>query len=146
MATALCMARLARRGLHGRYTLPQLHAAGGVVGSPSVESGAVVRYAGSSTASKHWKYERLVTVGLVALLPAAVLYPCAVVDYGLAVTVPLHGHWGMQSVIADYSSEAMKKILHPLLYLVSLGTFAGLVYLNVADVGICAAVKLIWSK
>ncbi len=53
---------------------------------------------------------------------------------------------GMQSVIADYSSEAMKKILHPLLYLVSLGTFAGLVYLNVADVGICAAVKLIWSK
>ncbi len=53
---------------------------------------------------------------------------------------------GMQSVVADYSSEAMRKILNPLLYLVSLGTFAGLVYLNFADIGICAAVKLIWSK
>ncbi len=47
----------------------------------------------SGAAGKHWKYERVVTVGLIALLPAAAFYPCAVVDYGLAVTVPLHGHW-----------------------------------------------------
>ena len=42
---------------------------------------------------KHWKYEKLVTVSLLGLIPAGLLYPNAVVDYGLALTIPLHGHW-----------------------------------------------------
>lgn len=47
----------------------------------------------TGTAGKHWKYERVVTVGLVALIPTAFIYPNALVDYGLAVAIPLHGHW-----------------------------------------------------
>ena len=42
---------------------------------------------------KHWKYEKVVTVSLLGLIPAGLLYPNAVVDYGLALTIPLHGHW-----------------------------------------------------
>lgn len=44
--------------------------------------------------SRHWSMERYISVSLVAMVPAAVLFPStAVVDYGLAVVLPLHGHW-----------------------------------------------------
>ena len=40
--------------------------------------------------------ERYVTVSMLALLPAAVVLPStAVVDYGLAVVIPIHGHWSV---------------------------------------------------
>ena len=43
---------------------------------------------------KHWKMERVAAVGLLGLVPAAFLLPGnAVVDYGLAILMPLHGHW-----------------------------------------------------
>ena len=41
----------------------------------------------------HWKYERIFTVAMVGLIPAGLIYPNPVVDYGLAITLPLHGHW-----------------------------------------------------
>ena len=44
-------------------------------------------------AGRHWAYERLVAVGLLGLVPAAFVAPAAVVNYSLAVLVPLHGHW-----------------------------------------------------
>ena len=47
---------------------------------------------------KHWKYERMVTVAMVGLIPAGFIYPSAVVDYGLAVALPLHGHWWVDNV------------------------------------------------
>ena len=52
---------------------------------------------------------------------------------------------GFESVIEDYMPDALKKVSHALLYCVSIGTCAGLLYLNYADVGICNAVKMIWS-
>ena len=44
-------------------------------------------------AGRHWAYERLVAVGLLGLVPAAFIAPATVVNYSLAVLVPLHGHW-----------------------------------------------------
>ena len=52
---------------------------------------------------------------------------------------------GFESVIEDYVPDSLKKVCHVLLYCVSFGTFVGLVYLNYSDVGICNAVKTIWS-
>lgn len=52
---------------------------------------------------------------------------------------------GVESVIADYSPDSLKVVFRALLYGVSLGTFAGLIYLNYADVGICKAVQMIWA-
>ena len=56
----------------------------------SVATSQVVQ---SGKAGKHWKYERVVAIGLLGFIPAGFVYPCAVVDYGLAVLIPLHGHW-----------------------------------------------------
>ena len=43
--------------------------------------------------------ERYVTVSLLALVPAAVAFPStAVVDYGLAIVLPIHGHWSVSSI------------------------------------------------
>ena len=48
--------------------------------------------AGGSGGS-HWKMERVVAVAMVGLIPAALIYPNTVVDYGLALALPVHGHW-----------------------------------------------------
>lgn len=44
---------------------------------------------------KHWKYERVVSIALLGLIPTGLIYPNVVVDYGLAVALPLHGHWSV---------------------------------------------------
>lgn len=62
-----------------------------------------------------------------------------------ALIVSLVDYRGFESVIEDYVPQALKKVSHGLLYLVSIATFGGLMYLNVFDVGICKAVKMIWS-
>lgn len=59
--------------------------------------------------------------------------------------MPHFHHRGLESVIEDYVPQSLKKIAYPLLYCISVGTFAGLMYLNYTDVGICKAVKMIWS-
>ncbi len=47
----------------------------------------------SGSGGTHWKLERVVSVAMVGLIPAAFIYPNPVVDYGLALALPLHGHW-----------------------------------------------------
>ena len=47
----------------------------------------------TGSGGKHWRYERIVSVALVGLIPTGLIYPNAVVDYGLAIALPLHGHW-----------------------------------------------------
>lgn len=49
----------------------------------------------TGSAGKHWYTERVASVGLLALIPAGFVYPNPVVDYGLAVLIPLHGHWSV---------------------------------------------------
>ncbi len=52
---------------------------------------------------------------------------------------------GFESVVEDYFPPSTKTLGRVLVYLMSFGTFAGLMYLNIKDVGICKAVKLVWS-
>lgn len=135
----------------------------------------------TGSAGKHWYTERVASVGLLALIPAGFVYPNPVVDYGLAVLIPLHGHWsvhetvtqcmyayynnmcangsvlctswfilslssrGYMAIVEDYVPEVLKAATKGLVYMLSIGAFAGLMYLNVNDVGICGAVKAVWS-
>ena len=46
-----------------------------------------------SQPSTHWKGERYVSVALLSLIPAGIIYPSAAVDWALAVVIPLHNHW-----------------------------------------------------
>uniref|UniRef100_A0A8D0L7L8 Succinate dehydrogenase [ubiquinone] cytochrome b small subunit n=1 Tax=Sphenodon punctatus TaxID=8508 RepID=A0A8D0L7L8_SPHPU len=102
--------------------------------------------AGSKAASLHWTSERAVSVLLLGLLPAAYLYPGPAMDYSLAATLTLHGHWGLGQVITDYvHGETSVKLANTGLYGLSAATFAGLCYFNYHDVGICKAVALLWS-
>ena len=64
------------RNFHSNVLLPSLPTATAVGG-----------------AGKHWRNEKIITVGLLGLIPLGLAYPNAVVDYGLAVAIPLHGHW-----------------------------------------------------
>lgn len=63
----------------------------------------------------------------------------------LTLSPPLTPSRGFQSVIEDYVPGPLRGLCYVLLYLVTTGTFCGLMYLNVKDVGICTAVKMIWS-
>lgn len=48
---------------------------------------------GSKAASLHWTGERVVSVLLLAMGPAAYYFPGPAVDYSLAAALTLHGHW-----------------------------------------------------
>ncbi|NXX73703.1 DHSD dehydrogenase, partial [Urocolius indicus] len=100
----------------------------------------------SKAASLHWTSERAVSVLLLGLLPAAYLYPGPAMDYSLAATLTLHGHWGLGQVITDYvHGDVPIKVANTSLYVLSAVTFAGLCYFNYYDVGICKAVAMLWS-
>ncbi|XP_060255684.1 succinate dehydrogenase [ubiquinone] cytochrome b small subunit, mitochondrial isoform X2 [Ovis aries] len=49
-------------------------------------------HSGSKAASLHWTGERVVSVLLLGLIPAAYLNPCSAMDYSLAATLTLHSH------------------------------------------------------
>ena len=52
---------------------------------------------------------------------------------------------GFSSIIQDYVPKSLQGLGRLLLYGVTAGTLAGLLYLNYSDVGVCGAVRLIWS-
>ncbi|KAG8434466.1 hypothetical protein GDO86_012733 [Hymenochirus boettgeri] len=104
------------------------------------------QHAASKTASTHWTSERILSATLLGLLPAAYMYPGAVMDYSLAAALTLHGHWGLGQVVTDYvHGDTKTKMANASLYALSAVTFAGLCYFNYHDVGICKAVAMLWS-
>lgn len=110
-------------------------------------SQALYAASGSKAASLHWTAERVLSIFLLALGPAAYFSPSPVIDYSLAAALTLHGHWGIGQVLTDYVHGDKKiKIANTSLFLLSTVTFAGLCYFNYNDVGICKAIALLWSK
>lgn len=104
------------------------------------------RQSGSKAASLHWTSERVVSVLLLGLLPAAYLNPCSAMDYSLAAVLTLHSHWGLGQVVTDYvHGDASQKAVKAGLLALSALTFAGLCYFNYHDVGICKAVAMLWK-
>ncbi|KAJ8397207.1 hypothetical protein AAFF_G00440410 [Aldrovandia affinis] len=63
---------------------------------------------GSKAASMHWTGERVVSIFLLSLGPAAYMFPGPVVDYSLAAALTLHGHWGLGEVLTDYVHGDLK--------------------------------------
>uniref|UniRef100_A0A8C9AC67 Succinate dehydrogenase [ubiquinone] cytochrome b small subunit n=1 Tax=Prolemur simus TaxID=1328070 RepID=A0A8C9AC67_PROSS len=105
-----------------------------------------IRHSDSKAASLHWTSERVVSVLLLGLLPAAYLNPCSAMDYSLAAVVTLHSHWGLGQVVTDYvHGDASQKAAKAGLLALSALTFAGLCYFNYHDVGICKAVAMLWK-
>lgn len=62
--------------------------------------------AGSKAASLHWTGERVVSVLLLGLIPAAYLNPGSAMDYSLAAALTLHSHWQVQQSLSVPSSAS----------------------------------------
>uniref|UniRef100_G1SAF4 Succinate dehydrogenase [ubiquinone] cytochrome b small subunit n=1 Tax=Nomascus leucogenys TaxID=61853 RepID=G1SAF4_NOMLE len=62
-------------------------------------------HSGSMAASLHWTSERVVSVLLLGLLPAAYLNPCSGMDYSLPATLNLHGHWVHNSTFIKFKND-----------------------------------------
>ncbi|KJE92269.1 hypothetical protein CAOG_03270 [Capsaspora owczarzaki ATCC 30864] len=96
--------------------------------------------------SSHWKFERVVAIGLLVAIPTAAVYPHIAVDMALALLLPIHGHFGLHQLITDYVHPKPAIFLaNNALRILTLATAASLIYFNLSDVGITHAVKALWS-
>jgi len=84
----------------------------------------------------HWKNERIVSVALLAMIPAAYVYPNIVIDHGFAVLAPLHMYWGLNAIIADYCWRPIVPALKAGWLGLAMLSVVGLLYINVNDVGV----------
>ncbi|XP_037072927.1 succinate dehydrogenase [ubiquinone] cytochrome b small subunit, mitochondrial-like isoform X2 [Pollicipes pollicipes] len=99
---------------------------------------------------KHWNAERLLSVGLLGVVPAAFIFPSPALDYALALSVVVHSHWGMEAIVADYMrpkrvGNVVPKVTVGLTYFLSAFMLGGLFYFNYTDVGLVQAVKMLWQ-
>jgi len=96
-----------------------------------------------------WTAERALTVGLLAVIPAAVLMPTPAIETALALSLTVHSHWGVEALVHDYIRPAIfgkwfPKLSIALVYGLSAMTFAGLCYFVWTDVGLVNAVAMLW--
>jgi len=107
----------------------------------------------SSAGGSHaalWTIERGVSLGLLAVIPGAFLFPCQALDALMAVSVVMHQHWGLEAMVTDYVrpvifGNVVPKAAHAALFLFSVATLGGLFYLIYNDIGIAKSVKKIWA-
>ncbi|XP_052475871.1 succinate dehydrogenase [ubiquinone] cytochrome b small subunit A, mitochondrial [Carassius gibelio] len=100
----------------------------------------------SRAASKHWTGERVLSVVLLGMAPAAHLCPAPLLDYSIAAALTLHGHWAIGQVLTDYvHGDAKVKLAKAGVLLLSTATYFGLCYFNYHDVGLCKAVAMLWQ-
>lgn len=97
-----------------------------------------------------WTMEKALSAAMLPIVPMALLYPSAPLDYLLAFTITLHGHWGIEAIVVDYVrpavfGETIPKLALALLYGLSTLTLGGLFYFVYADVGIANAIRLLWK-
>jgi len=99
---------------------------------------------------KHWNAERLLSVGLLGVVPAAFVFPSPALEYALALSVVVHSHWGLDAILADYArpkwvGPILPKVMIGLNYFLSAFMLGGLFYFNYTDVGLTEAVKMLWK-
>uniref|UniRef100_A0A0A1XHK1 Succinate dehydrogenase [ubiquinone] cytochrome b small subunit n=1 Tax=Zeugodacus cucurbitae TaxID=28588 RepID=A0A0A1XHK1_ZEUCU len=97
-----------------------------------------------------WTAERLISLALLGVVPAAFIYPSQTLDALLAVSVVLHSHWGVEAIVTDYArpqvvGPILPKVAHGALILLSIATLGGLFYIIQNDVGIANSIKQIWK-
>lgn len=121
-----------------------------------------------------WTLERAVSLGLLAVIPAAFLMPNQTLDALMAVSLVLHSHWwvwdlrkrneiintssvtkminfrGIEAMITDYVrpsivGNVVPKLAHFTLLLLSMASLGGLFYMIYNDIGIAKSIKKLWA-
>ncbi|XP_076259348.1 succinate dehydrogenase, subunit D [Rhynchophorus ferrugineus] len=104
----------------------------------------------SSDHSKLWTIEKVLSLGLLGIVPATFICPNQVLDDLFALSIVMHFHWGLEACVIDYVrpivvGPVLPKLSLALLYLISAGTLASLLYYNHTQIGIGQTVKKFWS-
>ncbi|XP_074598091.1 succinate dehydrogenase, subunit D [Brevipalpus obovatus] len=97
--------------------------------------------------SKIWNFERILSAGLVGVMPLSFMINSPAMDYLLAVSMVLHIHWGLEAVVVDYIrpmvfGPVIPRVSLYALYLVSILSLAGLFYFNYTDVGMVQGLRM----
>lgn len=97
--------------------------------------------------SKIWNFERILSAGLVGVMPLSFMINSPAMDYLLAVSMVLHIHWGLEAVVVDYIrpmvfGSVIPRVSLYALYLVSILSLAGLFYFNYTDVGMVQGLRM----
>ena len=106
-----------------------------------------------SAAAEHnharlWTAERYLSIGLIAVIPAAFLVANPALDYLLALSLVTHIHWGIEAIVVDYVrptifGPVIPRIALGSVYLLSALALGGLFYFNYTDVGIVTAIRML---
>lgn len=97
-----------------------------------------------------WQAERVLAVGMLGLVPAALLIPSQATDYLVSLALVMHFHWGLEAIVTDYVREALfgkaiPKVAHGALLLFSAATLAGLFMMAYKDQGIATTIRKLWA-
>jgi len=105
----------------------------------------------SSNHSGLWSLERMVSAGLIGVIPIAFIAPSLPgVDYALALALVSHVHWGVEAIVVDYIrptifGPVLPKIMLGAVYLLSALALGGLFYFNYTDVGVTNGLRMAWK-
>lgn len=97
-----------------------------------------------------WTAERALSVALLGILPAALLFPSKTLDTLLAISVVMHAHWGIEAIVVDYVRPVLfgsiiPKIAPFLVVAYSALLLGGLLYFINTDIGIGQTVRKFWA-
>ncbi|VVC28977.1 Hypothetical protein CINCED_3A008086 [Cinara cedri] len=124
---------------------------------PLVSAPIVARFAGSTVAVKSdknhaslWRSERIVSIALLGLFPAAILYSSPIVDTLLAISTSIHIYWGMEALVVDYLrvpvvGQLANKAGHVAITLLAIVTLAGFLQVTFMGDGLGNALVQLWK-
>ncbi|XP_041969894.1 succinate dehydrogenase [ubiquinone] cytochrome b small subunit, mitochondrial [Aricia agestis] len=100
--------------------------------------------------TKLWVIEKVTAAALVPLIPLSLLMPNKLFDSALALLIVAHSFWGLEAIAVDYVRASIfgpiiPKIAIALVYLISIATLGGLLYIITHDIGLANTVKQFWA-
>ena len=91
------------------------------------------------------KWWHATSYAMAGLIPAAFLFGSnPVVDYGLALVLPLHSQIGLNMVITDYVPPALRSAARGVTLLMTLVALIGMLSVNMRGDGVVATVGKVW--
>ncbi|XP_050520287.1 succinate dehydrogenase [ubiquinone] cytochrome b small subunit, mitochondrial isoform X2 [Daktulosphaira vitifoliae] len=124
---------------------------------PLVCSPILTRFTSTATPTKSeknyaslWKGERIVSIALLPLFPAAIIYSSPIIDTLLATSLSLHVYWGLEALVIDYLrvpvvGQLANKVGHVAVTLAAILTLAGFLKLIFNGDGLGNSIVQLWK-
>jgi succinate dehydrogenase (ubiquinone) membrane anchor subunit len=99
--------------------------------------------------SYHWTLERAISIATIPATAAAfIVGPHPIVDLSLGIIIPLHCHYGFETILTDYYPPHRAKMGNAFLWILRISTglaLYGCYHFNTHDVGLVALVQKLWT-